>query len=238
MTALGLSFLAGLLTCLAPCVLPVLPLIVGSSLQASRFGPVALAFGMILSFLGIGLLLMTSGLAFGFAPGTVRLFAGASLVVAGLFLLSSRLQEIATKVFSPLAARAERKLQRVETRSLGGQFFTGALLGALWSPCTGPTMGATLALGARNGPSIEIVGSMLSFGIGAVTPLLALAYGMRGMLTRHGSGLIGAASTGKKLLGGCMVLVGVLTVSGMDKALERVALDWLPDWLIELSVSV
>ena len=57
----GLAFLAGLLTVLSPCVLPLLPIVFGSAASAHRLGPVALTAGVAISFVAIGLFIATMG---------------------------------------------------------------------------------------------------------------------------------------------------------------------------------
>ena len=111
------------------------------------------------------------------------------------------------------------------------------MLGVLWSPCTGPTMGATLALGAQSGPSLRVISSMLFFGVGAATPILGLAYGARSFLTTRRGTILTTASRGKTIFGWCVIAVGLFTLFGWDKSLESAALDLLPDWLTELSVK-
>jgi cytochrome c-type biogenesis protein len=237
MTVLGLSFLAGLLTCLSPCVFPVVPLIVGSSFQRSRMGPLVLAAGLIVAFTAVGALLMVTGVAAGISQAHLRMIASLFLIIAGLFLLSTKLQGWLSRLLSPVAAKADRSLQSVEGSSLFGQFITGSMLGILWSPCTGPTMGATLALGAQNGPSLQVVSSMLVFGAGAATPILALAYGARSLLTRRRAQVLESAKWGKLIFGVSIIAVGIFSLLGIDKVAETWVLNILPDWVTELSVK-
>ena len=237
MGILALSFLAGLLTCLSPCVFPVVPLIVGSSLQRSPYGPIALALGLVVSFTLVGALLFASGVASGLSESFLRPAASVLLIIAGIFLLSKILQDRLSAILSPLAAKADRSLQSSDDKGLIGQFFTGSMLGVLWSPCTGPTMGATLALGAQGGASFQVISSMLVFGIGAATPILGIAYGARSFLLARRGSILTTASRGKTIFGWCIIAVGLLTLFGLDKYLESAALDILPEWLTELSVK-
>jgi cytochrome c biogenesis protein CcdA len=237
MGILALSFIAGLLTCLSPCVFPVVPLIVGSSLQRSPYGPIVLAFGLVVSFTFVGALLFTTGAAAGVSEDFLRPAASVLLIIAGIFLLSKTLQDKLSTMLSPLAAKADRSLQSSHNNGLLGQFLTGCMLGVLWSPCTGPTMGATLALGAQSGVSFKVISSMLVFGIGAATPILGIAYGARSFLISRRGSILTTASRGKTIFGWCIIAVGVFTLLGFDKALESAALDILPDWLTEFSVK-
>lgn len=237
MGILALSFLAGILTCLSPCVFPVVPLIVGSSLQRSPYGPIVLALGLVVSFTVVGAILFSTGAAAGLSENVLRPAASILLIIAGVFLVSKLFQEKLSAILSPLAAKADRSLQYSDNRGLIGQFFTGSMLGLLWSPCTGPTMGATLALGAQGGASFQIISSMLLFGLGASTPILGIAYGARSFLLARRGSLLTNANRGKAIFGWCIIAVGLLTLFGLDKALESAALDILPDWLTEFSVK-
>ena len=148
MGLVALAFVAGLLTALSPCVLPVLPLVVGSA-SRSRLGPAALAAGFVAMFTVIGVALATVGAALGLNENTVRLASAALLIVAGVLLLSHRLQDAASQWLSPLASASAKLSNRVD-HGLGAQFAIGALLGGVWSPCVGPTLGAALGLATRS----------------------------------------------------------------------------------------
>ena len=82
-----LSFVAGLVTILNPCVLPLVPILVASALGKSRFGPLALAGGLVTSFTLFGFTVIAFGYSLGIDEQAVRVFAGALLAVAGGVLL-------------------------------------------------------------------------------------------------------------------------------------------------------
>lgn len=248
MSQLPLAFLAGLLTCLSPCVFPLLPLVVGSSLQRSRFGPLAMAFGMVCSYTVIGALLLSTGAVFGLAPSAVREVAGVMLILAGAFLLSSRLQCLASRVLAPIAAASERLVSRAEGKpgasqeggvcgALAVQCLTGALLGAIWSPCNGPTLGAALALGAREGATSGVIATMLVFGLGAATPVVLFAYGAGALLARRTESVVATGNRLKMVFGVLVAGVGVMTLFGWDHLLESFAADHLPEWWIAFTAK-
>jgi cytochrome c biogenesis protein CcdA len=91
--ALGLAFLAGVLTVLSTCVLPLLPIVLGAAASQHRFGPLALAGGLALSFTAIGLFVATIGFAAGLDTGFFRTVSAVLLIGVGLVLLVPRLQE-------------------------------------------------------------------------------------------------------------------------------------------------
>lgn len=235
---LGLSLGAGLLTSLSPCVLPALPIIVGSAASGRRYGPLALAAGLAMAFTVIGVLLAATGSVAGLGESGIRRVAALMLFLAGAVLLSARLQDVLGRVASPLASRAAMLSTRTGD-GLGGQFAIGALLGAVWSPCVGPTLGAAvgLASSAGVGSIARATASMFAFGVGSSLPLLATAYASRRMLAARAM-LLTAGSRGKSILGGVLVGMGALVFFGFDKQLEAAVLARLPQWWIELLASV
>src|SRR5262245_37672556 len=88
----ALGLLAGVLTTLSPCVLPLLPILIASAATADRLGPAALACGLILSFVGIGLFVATIGFGIGLDAELFAYIAGTMMILLGIVLLSSRLQ--------------------------------------------------------------------------------------------------------------------------------------------------
>jgi cytochrome c biogenesis protein CcdA len=114
----------------------------------------------------------------------------------------------------------------------------GALLGAVWTPCTGPTLAAAITLAAQSEslPRAGLV--MLAFSLGAVAPVLVLAYGSRHAALRRGMSLSGLAALGKPTLGLLLLLVGGLALTGADKAIEAWMVDRMPDWLLRLTTAL
>ena len=89
---LGLAFLAGVLSILSPCVLPLLPIVLGAAGSEHRWGPVALAGGVSLSFIAIGLFVATIGFALGYDAGWFRDIAAVGMILIGAVLLVPPLQ--------------------------------------------------------------------------------------------------------------------------------------------------
>ncbi len=89
---LGLAFLAGILSVLSPCVLPLLPLVLGAAASEHRLGPAALAAGLALSFVVIGLFVATVGFAIGLDTDVFRTVAAILLVLVGLVLMVPAVQ--------------------------------------------------------------------------------------------------------------------------------------------------
>lgn len=120
---------------------------------------------------------------------------------------------------------------------LRGQFWIGVLLGAVWSPCVGPTLGAASLLAAQGKDLVQVAVTMLAFGIGAALPLLGLGWLSRETMVRWRGTLLSAGSGMKSVLGLLFVIIGLLVVSGADKMLEAVLVNASPAWLTSLTTS-
>ena len=235
---LGAAGAAGVLTVLSPCVLPILPVVFGSAQAQARLGPAALAAGVAISFTVVGLLVATVGFAAGLDPDVFHRFAGALLVLFGLVLLTPWLQHRAEAALAPFSSWAAQRMGGVKGSGLAGQFGLGALLGAVWSPCVGPTLGAASLLASQGKDLSAAALTMFVFGVGAAAPLLAVGMASRATMVKLRSGLSAGGRWGKWLLGGGLLAAGLLAVTGYDKALEAYLVQISPGWLTQLTSSV
>jgi cytochrome c biogenesis protein CcdA len=135
----------------------------------------------------------------------------------------------------PVSDWADRRFGGFDAGGLRGQFGVGLLLGAVWSPCVGPTLGAASALAAQGKDLLEVGLVMAAFGVGAALPLLALGTLSRQAMLRWRARLARAGQGGKAALGGMLAAIGLLILSNLDKRLEAFLLDAAPDWLILLT---
>ncbi len=152
-------------------------------------------------------------------------------------LLVPKLQDLFARTTGAISNSANQLLARVTVGGLAGQFAVGALLGIVWSPCVGPTLGAatTLASQGRNLGQIGLL--MLIFGIGAAAPLVLLGSLSRSRMMKIRGRLLGAGKYGKQLFGLVMLALGVLITTGTDKSLETWVLNQTPDWLTALTTK-
>lgn len=236
LTTLGLAALAGLLSTLSPCVLPLVPIVLAAAASEHRLGPLALAAGLALAFTGIGLFVATVGFAIGLDGDVFRSLGAVLLVGLGLVLMLPPLQAWLSAALGPAGAWAGRRLGAVAGRGLGGQFGVGLLLGAAWSPCVGPTLGAASLLAARGESLGAVALTMLGFGLGAAAPLLLLGLLSREALARRRGGLAAFGQGAKAALGALLAVLGLLVLSGLDKRAEAWAVAASPDWLTALTV--
>lgn len=234
----GLALASGALSILSPCVLPVLPIVISSALNAHRLGALALGAGLIISFTGMGMLLATVGVSLGLSEGLVRYFAGSLMVLVGLTLLIPALQARFVLAASALSGKGNALLNKVSGDSWHGQFVMGLLLGLVWSPCVGPTLGAAVALASEGKQLSQAALVMLLFGVGAAIPLIVIGSLSRVALGRFRGSLHRVASRGKVLLGALLMLIGAGLLTGYDHAAEAWLLKQSPAWLTDLTTRL
>lgn len=234
----GLSLAAGTLSTLSPCVLPLVPILLGAAVAAHRLGPFALAGGLTLSFTGIGVFVASLGAALGLDQDLFRALAAVLLTAFGAILLSTYLQQRFAAAASRLSGAGHGMLTKVTLDGLSGQFVLGLLLGLVWSPCVGPTLGAAVTLASQGKDLAQVTLLMALFGLGAGLPLIALGLVSRQAMTRMRGRLLAAGHWGKQALGGIMLTLGILILSGADKLFETWALQAAPGWLVGLTTSI
>jgi cytochrome c-type biogenesis protein len=235
--AVPLALLAGVVGVLSPCVWPLVPVVTSSAAASGRSGPIWLALGMSLSFAvagtGLTLLLVRAGVD----PEFFRYIAAGLLVAAAAFLLIRRLGDSATRLLSGWVARSgigSGAHRAPGSISSPAQFGMGALLGVVWLPCVGPTLGAAIAL-ASLGQSLPMAFAvMLAYGVGTAGVLLGAGLASEAALRRWRGGGIRGGTWGKRLLGGSLLALGAAVLLGVDKRLEALAVDLLPAWIFTL----
>jgi cytochrome c biogenesis protein CcdA len=238
MLALISSYAAGMLTTLNPCVLPVLPIVMATAFSGGRFGPLALVAGLASGFTAIGLTVAATGAFLGLDPGVLRMVAAVMFIAAGCLLLFKRLQDGLSQVMQPLADRANTLSMGANGGSLAGQFGIGLLLGVVWSPCSGPALGAAVGLAATAGGLDDAALRMAFFGLGAGTILALIAYGSRAAVNANRARLMSFATAAKPVAGVIFIGLGALTLSGYDKLLEAALVSRMPEWLVNFTTSV
>jgi cytochrome c-type biogenesis protein len=233
-----LSYGAGLLTLINPCVLPILPIVLAGALQASRWGPLALAAGLGLAFVTLGFAVIAAGHLVGLTEDSVAR-AGAILMVGfGLVLLVPHASARFAMATAGFAERADAGIRGASMSGWQGQFLGGFLLGAVWSPCVGPTLGGAISLASQGQDLFSAFGIMLGFAFGIGTVIVALGYGARGALRLHMGALQGLASASRPILGAVFLFVGAAILLRWHHLAEIWLLDRMPVWLQDLSVAL
>ena len=235
---LGLSLAAGGLTTLSPCVFPLLPLVLGGSLQGNRMAPLAMGLGMIASFAGIGMALGALGPALGIDSEAVRLAGAALLVAFAVVMLVPALGRRFTRWMLPLASSANAASARLDGGSLWGALLLGGLLGLVWSPCSGPLLGSALTLVASEGGVARGGVALGVFGVGAAIPLVAVAYASRSGFGRVRDWVLAHIERVRHGFAVLLGLMGLAILTGVDKLVEAQDVQWLPDAWVNLTVGI
>lgn len=210
----GLAFLGGILTVLSPCVLPILPVLVGRSLQSHKYGPIALVVGLVGGFAVAGSLLGITASWFAALASVLRYVAIAILLVLGLLAI---FPDWNYRLFSYLPIH--RWAKEPKHGGLTGEFWLGTQLGLLWTPCAGPVLGGILVLAAVNHDAISAFGLLVAYGLGAALPLLAIAYGGR-VVSQRLLKLRAYGATLQKVGGVMIVITAIAILLGWDVQIQ------------------
>ena len=235
LATIGFALLAGIFSTLSPCVLPLVPLVLGAAVSEHRFGPAALAGGLALSFTSVGLFVATIGFAAGIDAGIFRAAAAILLAGIGIVLIVPRFQAQFAMASGPVGNWAEQRLGGFSTTGISGQFAVGLLLGIVWAPCVGPTLGAASVMAARGENLGQVAATMLVFGVGAALPLLVLGMVSRETMMRMRGRLMATGRGAKVIMGSVLITMGLVILSGLDRSLETILVNASPAWLTNLT---
>lgn len=231
----GFGFLAGVLSTLSPCVLPIIPILLGTAVNAHPRAPLALAGGLAISYALIGTSLAWAGSAFDIDPAIFRSVGAAILGLLGIVLMSTSLQQRFASATSGIGDAGNNLISRMNLDGLWGQFAIGLVLGVVWSPCVGPTLGAAVVLASQGAHLPQVALLMGVFGIGAALPVVGLAYIGRGAMLKMRGQLMQAGKAGKTAMGAIMIAMAAMILSGADKPIESWLVDHSPAWLTQLT---
>ena len=233
-----LGYAAGLLTLINPCVLPILPIVLATALQAGRMGPLAVAAGLSVSFVARGLLVSIAGRSLGITDQTLSNAGAVLMILFGLVLLVPRFSASFATATAGMSARADAQIDNTDTNGLTGQFVGGILLGAVWSPCIGPTLGGAISLASQGESLIHATLIMITFALGVSTIVVGLGYGAQSVIRKRQALMRRLAGSARPIMGVVFVAVGVAILLKFHHYLEFWALETLPAWFTELSVSI
>jgi cytochrome c-type biogenesis protein len=174
-------------------------------------------------------------LSLGLSANVFRYVAASLILAIGIVLMLPQLQAQLAAASGPIANWTDRHFGSQRGTGISGQFWIGVLLGAAWSPCVGPTLGAASLLAAqgRNLPQVAI--TMLVFGLGAAFPLLLLGLLSREAVARWRMRLLSAGQVTKVGLGIMFVAIGALVLTGLDKSIEAALVAASPRWVTDLT---
>lgn len=230
MNQVFLALLAGVLTIAAPCILPMLPVVLGTSMgQTSRSRPAFIALGFVLAFSGFALLFGVFATVLGLSQDTLRNAAIVLLLVFGVLMLWERpFAQLAVRL-GGVANAASELGNRAGSDNVGG-LLLGMTMGAVWTPCAGPVLGSILTLVATAHDLARAALLLLSYAIGAGIPMLIIAYGGQAVSTRV-RGIARYSVRMQQVFGAIVVLTAVAMFFQYDTLLTL----WLSDFYPSLA---
>ncbi|MBI4135488.1 cytochrome c biogenesis protein CcdA [Candidatus Uhrbacteria bacterium] len=243
-----LSFAAGVLTVAAPCLLPVLPAILGGSLGTSKWRPLGIVTGLVVSFTIFGTAFAIFLDVLGISKGTLRVVSIVLLFLFGLALAIPALWEWIVvkgtfawrKISAPKACCANLRISNSQIRKFGsdsqlapsrngfwGAFGIGATLGVVWTPCAGPILGAILTFAANTQNVLQSGLLFFTYGLGAAVPMLLIGYGGRALVLRIKS-FAHASARIRQVAGVILIVWAVALFFGVDRYLQIYIFPLLP----------
>ena len=233
---ISFSFIAGLLTTLSPCVLPILPFLIDSSLRINKKAPIYMILGLSISFITVGFVLSRFGSFLGFDSDQIRSFSAIILFLTSLFFLSSELQDFALEKMSGIANFGTALSSKFNFKESlpWGHLFLGSILGIIWSPCAGPTLGIAVSMASQEGQAISALKIMSIYSLGAAIPMLMITYGFRSFFQKNLNNISNATEYSKNIFGYILLLTGVCIFFGLDKSIETYLLNNLPASWVDL----
>ena len=237
MTAIDivLGLLAGVVSCLTPEALLLIPLVLGAAGVDDRASVIAPAVGLGLSLVLTGLLAGSLGTLFGVEAIWFRRIVCVLLALQGMILMSASLVER----HPALTGGQSGVFVASESTSFGGAFrqlMLAFVVGANWSPSVGPTLGKASLMAADTWNSGLALGILFVFGLGAAAPWIVLGRMVRFVSWPFAGGLLHGMA-GKRLLGLSLLAVAILGSTGLDLTVEHWIDAMLPNWTRTLAVT-
>ena len=225
------AFVAGVVTVLSPCVLPLLPVILANSAIGGRLRPAGIVVGFAVFFSGITLLLSLLVRQFALSPDVHRTTAALIFIVMGLVLAIPALKARFEMLAAPVAGRigGGPSSGSGSSSGFGGGLVAGAGLGLAWTPCVGPIMASVITLALNQQTTWHSALTALAFSLGTAIPMgLAVLFGHRlysriGFLKRNSARI-------QQAMGILILGVGLAIWFGFDRAIQIALFRAFPGW--------
>lgn len=223
---IGFAFLAGVVTILSPCILPVLPIVLTSSMAGGRRRPLGVITGFVLSFTLFTLGLTALVKSFGISPDSLRVVAVIIILFFGVSMLIPQTQIMLEKMFSKLSGFAPSS---EKSTGFKGGLLVGISLGLIWTPCAGPILASVITLAATSTVTFEAILITLAYAVGTSIPMVAIIYGGRELLNRVPFLLKNSAKI-QKVFGVVIILVAIAIHFNIDRKFQAYILEKLPNY--------
>ncbi|MBI4009270.1 redoxin domain-containing protein [Candidatus Roizmanbacteria bacterium] len=225
---LAFAFISGLVTILAPCIWPLLPIVLSSSTTGGKSKPLGITLGIVISFAVFTLTISYIVKIIPFDPNILRLFAVLIIGFLGLSLVIPQLSQFLEGWVSRFSGRLAGFTKTSDSGFKGG-LVTGLALGIVWSPCAGPILATIATLAATQSVNFGIVLVTIVYVIGVGIPLFLFAtvgsriFSRSRVLSPY-TGLI------QKIFGVIMILTALAIFTNYDKVLQVKLLDLFPSY--------
>lgn len=221
------AFIAGIVTVLSPCILPLLPIILSSSVDSSgKRRPLGVVTGFVLSFTFFTLFLSTIVRVSGIPAGSLRAFSIIVLAGFGLSLLSPQFQALLEKLFTKLTRFAPQSQTK---HGFGGGLVIGLSLGLLWTPCVGPILASVISLALTGSVTTQAFFITLAYSLGTALPMFAIIQAGSTALQKV-PWLVQNTSTIQKAFGVLMILTAVGIHYNIDRQFQTYILNTFPNY--------
>lgn len=222
------SFLAGFVTILAPCIWPVLPIVLSSSIAGEKGHqrPLGITLGVMVSFTIFTLSVSYLVRFFHLDPNVLRILAVIIIVFLGLTMIIPKLSEMFELFVSQLSNMFGQNGMNTNNGFLPG-FITGLSLGIVWSPCAGPILATIATLAATGQVSIQVILVTIAYVTGVGVPLFAFAYGGQQFITRA-KGINQYTGRIQQAFGIIMILAAIAIFTNYDQTLQLQLLNKFP----------
>lgn len=226
------AFIAGFVTVLSPCILPVLPIVLSGSLTGGHRRPIGIVTGFILSFTLFTLFLSTLVRATGISPNLLRNLSVVIIFLFGTSLLIPNFQFIMEKLFTKLSGIVSGS-PRQSTGFVGG-LLLGVSLGLVWTPCVGPIIASVIALAATSTVTANAIFITFAYATGTAIPMLLITFGGRKLLQKV-PWLLRNTGNIQKTFGLIMILVAIGLFFGVDRTFQSYILEKFPQYGVGLT---
>ncbi len=223
MILVAFAFLAGLVTILSPCILPILPIVLSGSLQSGKSRPLGVITGFITSFTFFAVFSFAIANAFGFSTEVLRNIAVVLLILFGLATFTPKLQLLLENFTSRFSSLGQGK----QRTGFSGGFILGITLGLIWTPCVGPILASVLTLAATSNITLQLILITFSYSLGTAIPLFFIAYGGKRVLTTLPFFKRNAEKI-QKTFGVLIILTAFLIFFNLDRKFQTYILEVFP----------
>ncbi|MGH7203608.1 MAG: cytochrome c biogenesis protein DipZ [Candidatus Levyibacteriota bacterium] len=213
---LAFAFVAGIVTILSPCILPILPIVLSGAVGGSKRRPIGIIIGFLISFTFFTLFLTTLVKLTGIPSNTLRIVAAIVLLIFGLSLLIPKFQVVMEKIFSKLSVFAPKANPNA---GLLGGFVIGLSIGLIWTPCVGPIMASVIALAATSQVNTITFLVTLTYAIGSAIPMFLIMVGGRKLLHKAPK-LLSNTEKIQKGFGILMIILSFAIFTNLDQKFE------------------